>query len=300
MKLLRTTLTGIGQIFLQENGLTGLIIVIAMFFSHWTLGIGCFVGALIGTLTAQLLRYPAAQIKQGLYSFNASLAFMCVMFTFGLVNAANPLIWLNAIIASIVATLIMREFTKRGKVAFTFPFVLTCWIFCWSVAKLNLLDLAQTTPELDDYTDTLHAISEPFYAWAEVNFGSSLITGVLLFLAIAISSPMAAMYGLAAATIGTAFANYLLTIHPNQLANGIYGFSPILVACAFAGERFRNFIYIIFGTLLAVFIQFSLSTLDIATYTIGFIVASWIILAIKAKVDKTAFDKNKLVRLLNP
>ncbi|VEI48054.1 ABC transporter ATP-binding protein [Actinobacillus equuli] len=31
MKLIKTTLTGIGQIFLQENGLSGLVIVIAMF-----------------------------------------------------------------------------------------------------------------------------------------------------------------------------------------------------------------------------------------------------------------------------
>ena len=49
MKLLKSTLTGVGQIFLQENGLSGLVIVIAMFFSDWTLGIGCFLGALIGT-----------------------------------------------------------------------------------------------------------------------------------------------------------------------------------------------------------------------------------------------------------
>ena len=34
---IKETFTGIGQIFLQENGLTGLVITVAMFFSHWTL-----------------------------------------------------------------------------------------------------------------------------------------------------------------------------------------------------------------------------------------------------------------------
>ncbi|ACE62333.1 urea transporter [Actinobacillus pleuropneumoniae] len=300
MKLLKSTLTGVRQIFLQENGLSGLVIVIAMFFSHWTLGVGCFLGALIGTYTASLLKYPQRQIEQGLYGFNASLAFMCVMFTFGLVDASNPMIWLNAVSASIVATLIMREFTKWNKIAFTFPFVFTCWIFCWAIAKYHFFDLSQTTPALADNTNTLQAIGEPFYAWAEVNFGSSMITGILLFLAISINSPMAAMYGLAAATIGTSFANQLLTVQPNQLANGIYGFSPILVACAFAGDRFRNFVYIILGSLLAVLIQFSISSLGIPSYTIGFIIASWLLLAVKSKLDKAAFDKNKLVRLLNP
>ncbi|WGE31679.1 urea transporter [Actinobacillus genomosp. 2] len=300
MKLIKTSLTGIGQIFLQENGLSGLIIVIAMFFSHWTLGVSCFLGALLGTLFASFLHYPTEQIKQGLYGFNASLAFMCVMFTFGELDASNPIIWLLGICSSLFATVLMREFTKRGKVAFTFPFVLASWVFCWGVSSFELLDLTQTTPALSDYTNTIDAMRSPFYAWAEVNFGSSAITGGLLFLAIAISSPIAAMYGLAAAAIGSTFAYHLLGVDQNSLANGIYGFSPILVACAFAGTRRRNFAYVIFGVLLAVLIQFSVAKMGIPTYTIGFIVASWCLLTIKSKLDKAAFDKNKLVRLLNP
>ena len=50
---IKETFTGIGQIFLQENGLTGLVITVAMFFSHWTLGVACFLGSLVGTLTAR-------------------------------------------------------------------------------------------------------------------------------------------------------------------------------------------------------------------------------------------------------
>ena len=203
---IKETFTGIGQIFLQENGLTGLVITVAMFFSHWTLGVACFLGSLVGTLTARALKYPIRQIQQGLFGFNSSLAFMCVMFTF--------------------------------------PFVLTCWLLCFLTAKFQLFSLEQTTPELSDYTDTFNAIQSPLYAWAEVNFGSSVITGRGLFVAIAISSPMAAMYGMAAAVLGTAFAHHLLAVGPNNLANGLYGlygFSPILVACAFAGERLCHF-----------------------------------------------------------
>ena len=299
-KLIKETLTGVGQIFLQENGLSGLVIVIAMFFSHWTLGVACLLGALIGTLTAKALGYPLAQIDQGLYGFNASLAFMCVMFTFGETDATNPLIWILGLLASVFSTLIMREFMKRKRVAFTFPFVLSCWLFCWAVAKFELFGLTQTTPALADYTNTVDAVRSPFYAWAEVNFGSSAVTGALLFLAIAISSPIAAMWGIAAAAIGTAFAHHLLGVDQNSLANGIYGFSPILVACAFAGTKLRNFAYVILGSLMAVFIQFGVAKTGLATYTIGFIVASWILLLVKSKVDKANFDKNKLVKILNP
>ncbi len=298
-KLIKQSLVGVGQIFLQENGLTGLIITFAMFFSHWTLGITCFLGALIGTLIARTLKYPAEQIQQGLYGFNASLAFMCVMFTFGEVDASNPIVWLLGIVASIVSTLLMREFTKRNKVAFTFPFVVTSWIFCWGVAKLGLFGLIQTTPALPDLISTVDAIHEPFYAWAEVNFGANVITGALLFLAIAINTPIAAVYGLAAASVGAAFAYHILDIDQNTLANGIYGFSPVLVACTFAGTQLRDFIIITTGVILAVSIQYAITATGIATYTIGFIVASWIMLAVKAKWASTNLT-NHWVKVLNP
>lgn len=300
MTFIKSSLVGIGQIFLQENGLSGLIIAVAMFFSHWTLGVGCLLGAIIGTFTAVKLNYPEAQIRQGLYGFNASLAFMCVMFTFALVDADNPIVWALAVVASVVATLLMREFTKRGKVAFTFPFVLTCWIFCWGVAKLGLFGLTQTTPPLAELQNTADAMHSPFYAWAEINFGAEPLTGVLLFLAIAISSPVAAMWGMAAAAMSPMIALRLLDVDHNTLINGIYGFSPILVACAFAGTKLRNFIYVIAGVVLAILIQHYLALTGLATYTIGFIVASWLLLLLKSRVDKAGFDRNKLVKLLNP
>ena len=62
---IKETFTGIGQIFLQENGLTGLVITVAMFFSHWTLGVACFLGSLVGTLTARALKYRSDKFNKG-------------------------------------------------------------------------------------------------------------------------------------------------------------------------------------------------------------------------------------------
>ncbi|MDG2960741.1 urea transporter [Bisgaard Taxon 10/6] len=300
MKLIKTTFVGIGQIFLQENGLSGLLITIAMFFSHWTLGVSCFLGALIGTLTAKSVGFPQEQINQGLYGFNGSLAFMCVLFTFGLEDPAIPLVWGLGVVAAITATLIMHAFIKAGKVAYTFPFVVTCWIFCWAVAKFHLFGLSQTTPRLMDYTDTIHSIGEAFYAWAEINFGSSLMTGILLFIAIAVSSPMAAMWGMAVAPISALLAYQCFNVDLNTLANGIYSFSAILVACAFAGPKFSNFCYVIGGVILAVVVHYAVAQTGLAAYTIGFIVASWIILLIKNIVEKSGIENKRFNQIMNP
>lgn len=308
MKLIKTTLVGIGQIFLQDNGWSGLLITIGMFFSHWTLGVTCFLGALIGTLTAKALKAKEGDIEFGLYGFNASLAYMCVMFTFATndahatLNGANPLLWVLGAVAAVIATVIMHVFVTKGWTAFTFPFVVTCWVLCWAFAKYNVLGLEQTTPALPDYTGTIDAITTPFYGWAEVNFGASFLTGVFIFLGLAISSPSVAMWGTAAATLGGLFAHYVLGIDANTLANGIYSFSPILVACAFvtkSGVSRADFVYIVVGVLLAVLIHYAVGKY-MATYTIGFIVATWIMEAVQKAVNKSNPNTEELVKSLNP
>ena len=308
MKLIKTTLVGIGQIFLQDNGWSGLLITIGMFFSHWTLGVTCFLGALIGTLTAKALKAKDADIEFGLYGFNASLAYMCVMFTFATNDAhetwtaASPLLWVLGAVAAVIATVIMHVFVTKGWTAFTFPFVVTCWVLCWAFAKYNVLGLEQTTPALPDYTGTIDAITTPFYGWAEVNFGANFLTGVFIFLGLAISSPSVAMWGTAAATLGGLFAHYVLGIDANVLANGIYSFSPILVACAFvtkSGVSRADFVYIVVGILLAVLVHYGVSQF-MATYTIGFIVATWIMEAVQKAVNKSNPNTEELVKSLNP
>ena len=308
MKLIKTTLVGIGQIFLQDNGWSGLLITIGMFFSHWTLGVTCFLGSLIGVLTAKALKAKDGDIEFGLYGFNASLAYMCVMFTFATndahatLNGANPILWVLGAVAAVIATVIMHVFVTKGWTAFTFPFVVTCWVLCWAFAKYNVLGLEQTTPALPDYTGTVSAITTPFYGWAEVNFGANFLTGVFIFLGLAISSPSVAMWGTAAATLGGLFAHYVLGIDANVLANGLYSFSPILVACAFvtkSGVSRADFVYIVVGILLAVLIHYGVSQF-MATYTIGFIVATWIMEAVQKAVNKSNPNTEELVKSLNP
>lgn len=91
----------------------------------------------------------------------------------------------------------------------------------------------------------------------------------------------------------------------NDLANGIYSFSPILVVCAFvtfAGGNIKraDFVYIIVGVVLSVLIHYGVASMGLATYTIGFIVASWIMLAVKGAVDKSNPNTEDLVKSLNP
>lgn len=304
-EFIKTSLVGVGQIFLQDNGWAGLLITIGMFFSHWALGVTCILGSVIGTLTANVLKYKKDDVLFGLYGFNGSLAYMCAIFTFGLVDGANtdsysPIVWILGAVSAVIATMVMHLFVKNGKVAFTFPFVVTCWVTCHGFAQWGVLGLEQTTPALPDYTASLDSIAHPFFGWAEVNFGANFITGLLIFLGIAVANPPAAMWSTAAATVGALFAHYIFGVDVNVLANGIYSFSPILVACTFVGPKFQDFWYVIIGVLFAVIIHYFLAQ-HWATYTFGFILASWIMLAIKKAVEgKDGADFSSFTKSLNP
>ncbi len=301
-KLFKTALVGVGQIFLQDNGWTGVLFTLGMFFSGWDLGVTCFLGSLVGTITAQVLKYKEEDISFGLYGFNGSLAFMCMMFLFG---NSNPIIWLLGIVAAIISTLVMHQFVKRGKVAYTFPFVSTCWVIFYVATGTGILEqttapLPMYATEVNDFASTvINTLYTPFFGQAEVNFGASVITGVLIFLGLAICTPTAAVYSITAAVIGSIVA-YHLGENPNVVVNGIYGFSPILVACAFAGPKRSDFIYVIVGTVMAVLIHFTMSKIGIIQYTFPFILTSWILLYVKAAIEKLNPDTSKLVRFLNP
>lgn len=288
IQFMKTSFVGVGQIFLQANGWAGLFITVGMFYSHWALGVTCILGAMIGTLTAMVLKYKQDDVLFGLYGFNGSLAFMCAIFTFGLVDPSNPVIWAIGAVSAVISTIVMHLFVSNGKVAYTFPFVVTCWATCWGVSQIGLFGLEQTTPALPDYTSTMDALHSPFFGWAEVNFGASLMTGVLIFLGIAIASPTTAMWATAAASFGSLFAFYLLGTDANTLANGIYSFSPILVACAFVGPRLVDFVLVMAGVLMAVLIQYLFTDIiGMASYTFGFILACWILLMLKLVVRKS-------------
>lgn len=294
METIRTILIGISQIFLQRNTLSGALIVIGMYFSHPALCAACLFGSLTGTLTARLMRFPENEISQGLYGFNAGLAMMCILFTFGLNHTANPAIWLLGIFSAALTVPLVRLFLRHNKPALTFPFVAVCWVVCGLTTYYGLFGLTQNTAPLPELTTASSALFMPFYAWAEVNFGSSPVTGLLLLAAIAINSPGAAMWATASAVFAAAIAHLLFGIEPNLLANGLYSYSAILVACMFYGKRPTDFYYALAGVLLTVPIQYLIAATGLPPYTFGFIAAVWIMLFVQKAIKQYKYLSNHI------
>src|SRR4051812_40665661 len=79
---IRAELRGIGQIFFQENALTGALFVLGIVVNSPLMAAGAVVGSAIGTATARVLKYDEAEVSAGLYGFNSSLVGIATLFFF--------------------------------------------------------------------------------------------------------------------------------------------------------------------------------------------------------------------------
>ena len=78
----RAVFRGIGQVFFQENALTGVCFALGIALSSPLMAIGAVVGAAIGTATAWVLKFDKAELAAGIYGFNSALVGIATLFFF--------------------------------------------------------------------------------------------------------------------------------------------------------------------------------------------------------------------------
>ena len=125
-------LRGASQVLLQNNPITGLLILIGIAWAaiatgHPVVIVGVLVALVVGTATAILLRADTTALRTGLYGFNPLLTGAGV--TVFMQN--RPLMWLFLVLGAAATTVVMFALTTVlnawGIPPLTFPFVLTTW-----------------------------------------------------------------------------------------------------------------------------------------------------------------------------
>lgn len=84
MTFLLSVLRGVGQIMLQNNAATGLLFFLGLAINSSLMAGAALFGAVCGTGFAQLMKYPKAEIEQGLYGFNSALVAILPLLYFSL------------------------------------------------------------------------------------------------------------------------------------------------------------------------------------------------------------------------
>lgn len=270
-------LKGIGQIMLQENSLTGILFLLGIFCGGIMMGLGVLLATVIATLTARLLKYDKTAIVAGLYGFNAALVGVALM----LFLKSSIISLLLVVFGAFLSTIIHHLFMKNNLPLFTFPFVIVTWLILYAV---NIL-----LPELNVEPLGNEIISNQFAylirGFGQVIFQDKILSGILFFIAVFISMPIAALYGLAGGII-TAVLATLLDIPTNDIANGLWSYNAVLCAITFAGKGYKDSLWVLSSVLLSFLFSILLFKLKIIPLTFPFVASSFIITLIKRSLSK--------------
>jgi urea transporter len=278
-------LKGIGQIMLQENSLTGLIFLIGIFLNSPLMALGLLVGTVVGTLTAQLLKYDQGNINSGLYGFNAALVGIAMLVFFD----STILVWIAIIVLSALTTVMMNFCLVKKIPIFTFPFILLVWIALYFFHNVTPVE-APSEADLAGLIPAEFDLKNFGFGFGEVIFQGSFITGVLFMIAVYISNPNAALYGMAGSLLAAVFS-YLIIDKFDSVQQGWFTFNAVLCAITFSGLERKNGVYVMIAIFFSVLIENFMMDKGLIFLTFPFVLGTWLTLFIRDVLVKKAFAK---------
>ena len=309
MGFFKVLLRGSGQVMFQNNAWTGLFFIAGIFCGAYQahtpeVAWGALLGLMVSTATGYILRLPDEDGWQGLWGFNGILV-GCAFPTF----LGNTIwMWLSLVLCAALTTWVreaLNNVMKPWRVnSFTFPFVISTWLFLLASRAMHGLDsLHMSTPMLPDHMATggVLYLSQAAIYWlkniAQVFLIDSWVTGLLFLIGLFISSRWAALW----AAIGSALAIVVasvLSASGHDIAQGLYGFSAVLTAIALATvfyrPTWRSALWAILGIIITVVSQAAMNVmfepLGLSTLTAPFCIATWFFLLPMFKLDEATPD----------
>jgi urea transporter len=138
-------LRGVGQVVFQNNPVSGLIILGALFFNSPIYGAIAVFGVVVSTATAVLLKADKGLIRDGLFGFNGALVALALIaytsedFHYGAVPTAYLTVYIafGCAMTAMVFTSLANLLGPHRVAPLTMPFVLVGWLFLFAVLKFH-------------------------------------------------------------------------------------------------------------------------------------------------------------------
>jgi len=273
-------LKGISQIMLQENTLTGFLFIIGIFLGSWLMGVAALVSVITGTVTAFLLRYPKENIERGLYGFSAALTGVALIFFF----KPTIIVGVCLIIGSMAATMLQHYFIKTNLPVFTLPFVLVTWVLFFYLSKwYPEYRNANIVTEVSEVENFFFVIK----GFGQVIFQAAILSGAIFLVAVFISSPAAALYGLAGAAISAVIA-MIFYLPAQEINKGLFSYNAVLSAIVFAENKFRirNMITSLAAIILTAAISIIMYKSQMLQLTFPFVAASFSVVLLNRIISR--------------
>jgi urea transporter len=279
---------GIGQIWFQENALTGALVVLGIAICFPVQAAGIVVGSAIGCALAWGLKYDRGEVLAGIYGFNPALVGIATFFFFQPGAISVGLMAAGCVVATVLTRLM------RGYVPFptyTTPFIVTTWVLYLAGKAMGAAG-ADAAANLVPTPAVSAGVESILHGIGQVMFQASIWTGLLFLAGIAISNREHAGWVLIASVLGMVVVSYHLDaaeraldperlIERDQFENvrlGLYGYNATLAAVALYLWR-RSLILPLLGIVLSVPLTELIPRLGLPALTAPFVLATWTVLA---------------------
>lgn len=264
-----TVLRGTGQVMLQNNSWSGLLMLAGIAISSWQACLAALAGNIISNLVAYcIFRAPEDDVRNGLYGFNGTLSGIAAWVFFG---------GYGLIAGPVLSTIFTVLFTRFRKPGYTAPFIISTWIL---LAVASLAGFPQTVQETEVTLSPAFFRAFSFNSGQVMLQGNSILTGLLFLAGIAVNDRRAAAYAIYGAALPL-LAGLLPLNDYSGFNSGLWGYNAVLCAIAFAGPSWRDFIFATVAVSISVLLQWLGMSAGVTTLTAPFVIATWVTLAIK-------------------
>jgi urea transporter len=281
-------LRGIGQVFFQENALSGALFVAGIAVGSPLMALGAVVGSAIGTVTAWQLGFDRGEVSAGIYGFNSALVGIATFFFFRPTPLSVGLMLLGCIAAALLTRWMRRHVPFP---TYTTPFVVTAWVLFFLGRALGAGAADSAAAPLVANLATHPMATAAAHGISQVMFQASVWTGLLFLVGIAVNERLHAAWVLAAAVLGMLVASYHLSagasaLDPERLVDraqfenialGLYGYNATLAAVALSLWR-RSLIPPLLGILLSVPLTELVPLFGLPALTAPFVLATWLVM----------------------
>lgn len=281
---------GIGQVFFQENALTGLLITLGIAAGVPLVAFGGVVGSAIGAAVAWGLKFDKGEVRAGIYGFNSALVGMANFFFFQPDAVSVGLMLVGCVVAALV-TYGARTFVPFP--TYTAPFVVTTWAVYFLGGAIGAVASDPSAPPLVPNPALPFAVESTAHGVGQVMFQGTLWAGLLFLAGVAVSDRRHAGWVLLGAIVGMLVAVYHVTFSANALDPerliertqldiiklGLYGYNATLAPVALYLWR-RSLVPPLLGMLFTVPLTELVPLAGLPALTAPFVLATWVVLAL--------------------
>jgi urea transporter len=276
--VLQAPLAGIGQLYFQSSPLFGALLLGCLYLTSPAMAAGCLLGVCVANGTAWVLDFPADERNAGLYGFNSALS--GVGLCAGYQCNVALVCWIT--LAGMATAMLTRALVSRRLPALTFLFVLVMWLAGGLGPASGLEPELTAQPAGAASGCGLAPLAYVFCAVGQASFVGTFPLAMLIWTALARRCWHLGVWTLGGGALAWGTLSFAALVAPAWPAAALTAGAGVNCALTLLGLTVhgRDWRWRCAGGVASIGLCVVCAALGLAFYTLPFVLAVWLVLAL--------------------